>query len=85
MTPISAIAMVGFTAAEAGAASGLFNMMRNLGGAIGTAAIETFFTKREQLHSAIITPEGGRSEPGRQRGCGCLISPGPICGVERVR
>ena len=54
MTPISAIAMVGITPKEAGAASGLFNMMRNLGGAIGTAAIETFFTKREQLHSFII-------------------------------
>ena len=54
MTPISAIAMVGITPAEAGAVSGLFNMMRNLGGAIGTAAIETFFTKREQFHSFII-------------------------------
>jgi MFS transporter, DHA2 family, multidrug resistance protein len=54
MTPISAIAMVGIMPAEAGAASGLFNMMRNLGGAIGTAAIETFFTKREQFHSFII-------------------------------
>jgi DHA2 family multidrug resistance protein len=57
MTPISAIAMMGIAPSEAGAASGLFNMMRNLGGAIGTAAIETFFTKREQFHSAIITPE----------------------------
>jgi MFS transporter, DHA2 family, multidrug resistance protein len=57
MTPISAIAMVGIAPAEAGAASGLFNMMRNLGGAIGTAAIETFFTHREQFHSAIITPQ----------------------------
>ena len=56
MTPISAIAMVGIMPAEAGAASGLFNTMRNLGGAIGTAVIETFFTKREQFHSAIITP-----------------------------
>src|SRR5579863_7101459 len=56
MTPISAIAMVGIGSKEAGAASGLFNMMRNLGGAIGTAAIETFFTKREQFHSAMITP-----------------------------
>jgi MFS transporter, DHA2 family, multidrug resistance protein len=54
MTPISAIAMVGIMPAEAGAASGLFNMMRNLGGAIGTAAVETFFTKREQFHSFII-------------------------------
>jgi DHA2 family multidrug resistance protein len=33
MTPLSAIAMVGITPAEAGGASGLFNMLRNLGGA----------------------------------------------------
>jgi len=38
MTPISAIAMVGIASSEAGTASGLFNMMRNLGGAIGTAS-----------------------------------------------
>jgi MFS transporter, DHA2 family, multidrug resistance protein len=54
MTPLSAIAMVGIVPSEAGAASGLFNMMRNLGGAIGTAAVETFFTKREQFHSFMI-------------------------------
>ncbi len=29
-------------------------MLRNLGGAIGTAALETFFTRREQYHSFII-------------------------------
>jgi DHA2 family multidrug resistance protein len=63
MTPISAIAMVGITPAEAGAASGLFNMMRNLGGAIGTAAIETFFTKREQFHSFIINAHVSLLEP----------------------
>jgi DHA2 family multidrug resistance protein len=57
MTPIAAIAMVGILPSEAGAASGLFNMMRNLGGAIGTAAIETFFTRREQFHSAMIAPK----------------------------
>jgi DHA2 family multidrug resistance protein len=63
MTPLSAIAMLGITPQEAGGASGLFNMMRNLGGAIGTAAIETFFTKREQFHSAIITPGVSLLEP----------------------
>jgi DHA2 family multidrug resistance protein len=63
MTPISAIAMVGIAPQEAGAASGLFNMMRNLGGAIGTAAIETFFTKREQFHSAIINQHVSLLEP----------------------
>ncbi len=63
MTPISAIAMVGIAQGEAGAASGLFNMTRNLGGAIGTAAIETFFTHREQFHSAMITTKLSLLEP----------------------
>ena len=63
MTPISAIALVGIAQSEAGAASGLFNMMRNLGGAIGTAAVETFFTHREQFHSAMITPQVSLVDP----------------------
>jgi DHA2 family multidrug resistance protein len=63
MTPLSAIAMVGMAKADAGAASGLFNMMRNLGGAIGTAALETFFTKREQFHSYIIDGHVSLLEP----------------------
>jgi MFS transporter, DHA2 family, multidrug resistance protein len=63
MTPISAIAMVGIASNEAGGASGLFNMMRNLGGAIGTAAVETFFTKREQFHSAMIAPKVSMLQP----------------------
>jgi DHA2 family multidrug resistance protein len=63
MTPLSAIAMVGITTAEAGAASGLFNMLRNLGGAIGTAALETFFTKREQYHSFFINAHVSLLQP----------------------
>ena len=63
ITPIAAIAMVGIAPNEAGMASGLFNMTRNLGGAIGTAAIETFFTHREQFHSAIITPKVSLLDP----------------------
>src|ERR1700741_2770960 len=63
MTPISAIALVGIAQSEAGAASGLFNMMRNLGGAIGTATVETFFTKREEVHSAVISPKVSLIEP----------------------
>jgi MFS transporter, DHA2 family, multidrug resistance protein len=63
LTPLSAVAMVGILPTEAGAASGLFNMMRNLGGAIGTAAVETFFTKREQFHSFIINAHVSLLQP----------------------
>jgi DHA2 family multidrug resistance protein len=66
LTPLSAIAMVGITSDEAGAASGLFNMLRNLGGAIGTAAVETFFTKREQYHSFVINAHVSPLQPATQ-------------------
>jgi DHA2 family multidrug resistance protein len=54
LTPLTAIAMVGIAREEAAAASGVFNMLRNLGGAVGTAALATVITKREQFHSNII-------------------------------
>src|SRR6201999_4442937 len=66
MTPLSAIAMIGIGAHEARGASGLFNMLRNLGGAIGTAALETFFTKREQYHSFIINSAVSPLRPATQ-------------------
>jgi DHA2 family multidrug resistance protein len=53
--PLSAVATAGIETENAGSASALFNMMRNLGGAIGIAALQTFLTKREQFHSNILT------------------------------
>ena len=50
MTPMSAIAVAGIERAYAGSASALFNMIRNMGGAIGIAVLQTFLTKREQFH-----------------------------------
>jgi DHA2 family multidrug resistance protein len=63
LTPLLAITMVGIAPTDAGAASGLFNMLRNLGGAIGTALIETYFTKREQFHSFIINQHVSLLDP----------------------
>jgi DHA2 family multidrug resistance protein len=54
--PLSAVATAGIEAENAGSASGLFNMMRNLGGAVGIAMLQTFLTKREQYHSNVLTP-----------------------------
>jgi DHA2 family multidrug resistance protein len=55
MTPLSAVATAGIEAENAGSASGLFNMMRNLGGAVGIAMLQTFVTKREQYHSNVLS------------------------------
>src|SRR4051812_7367752 len=54
LTPLSAISLGSVAPQDAAAASGISNMMRNLGGAIGTAVLSTIVTKREQFHSNII-------------------------------
>jgi DHA2 family multidrug resistance protein len=55
MTPLSALATGGIERENAGTASAMFNMMRNLGGSVGIAVLETYLTKREQFHSSIIS------------------------------
>ena len=54
MVPLSAVATAGIEQENAGSASALFNMIRNLGGAFGIAMLQTFLTKREQFHSNVL-------------------------------
>lgn len=55
LAPLAAIATAGIEHVNAGSASALFNMMRNLGGAFGIAVLQTLLTKREQFHSNVLT------------------------------
>lgn len=66
LTPLSTLAIGGMERENTGAASGLFNMLRNLGGAVGTAALATFVTKREQFHSNIINAGVSLGDPATQ-------------------
>jgi DHA2 family multidrug resistance protein len=54
LTPLTTIATLDIAPKDAANASGLFNMLRNLAGAVGTASLETIITKREQFHSNVI-------------------------------
>jgi DHA2 family multidrug resistance protein len=54
LTPLTSVTTGDIAPQEAAAASGISNMFRNLGGAIGTAVLATVITKREQFHSNII-------------------------------
>jgi DHA2 family multidrug resistance protein len=55
MVPLSAVATAGMAPGrESGAASALFNMMRNIGGSFGIAGLATLLSRRERFHSARI-------------------------------
>ena len=54
LTPLTSVTTGDIAPQDAAAASGISNMLRNLGGAIGTAVLATVITKREQFHSNII-------------------------------
>jgi MFS transporter, DHA2 family, multidrug resistance protein len=63
LTPLSSLATGGIERENAGSASAMFNMMRNLGGSFGIAALQTFVTKREQFHSNVITAQVSLLDP----------------------
>lgn len=65
--PLSTVAIAGIEPENAGSASALFNMMRNLGGAIGIALLQTFLSKREQFHSNIINQSVSILDPETRR------------------
>ena len=52
MVPLTSIATAGIEPAQAGNASALFNMMRNLGGSVGIALGGTLISVRERFHGA---------------------------------
>jgi len=54
LLPSTALALSGFDAAQIPSASGLFNLMRNLGGAIGLALIDTVLEQRTPAHISSI-------------------------------
>jgi MFS transporter, DHA2 family, multidrug resistance protein len=54
LTPLTSVTTGDIAPQDAAAASGISNMFRNLGGAVGTAVLATIITKREQFHSNII-------------------------------
>ncbi|HKJ73614.1 MAG TPA: MDR family MFS transporter [Alphaproteobacteria bacterium] len=66
--PLSMIATAGIARADAGSASALFNMTRNLGGAFGIALLQAFLTRREHFHSNVLVQSvSGFSEATRAR------------------
>jgi MFS transporter, DHA2 family, multidrug resistance protein len=54
MTPLTALAVAGIETGDAGSASALLNVMRNQGGAIAIALLQTCLTTRTQFHASML-------------------------------
>jgi DHA2 family multidrug resistance protein len=74
LLPATRLALDGWPDSEIADASGLFNLMRNLGGAIGIALIDTIVTQRTQGHAAVLVEQlrAGSAEAARLIGVPAL-------------
>ena len=68
MVPINNVALGTLPPDRVKNASGLYNLMRNLGGAVGLAGIYTFLNDRTDLHIARLHETLHLRAPGRRRG-----------------
>jgi len=62
IVPIARMATAGIEPQNSAAASSLFNIMRNLGGSIGIAMLQTFVTWREHFHFDVIAQRLTRND-----------------------
>jgi len=72
MLPVNQVALGRLPPQELKNASGLYNLMRNLGGAVGLAAINTFATQRLALHTLHLDEEVTWARAGALRFIGGL-------------
>lgn len=64
MVPITQLALGTLPRSQVKNASGLYNLMRNLGGAVGLAAINTLLTSRQATHDAHLRERLDWARPG---------------------
>ncbi|MGX9105052.1 MFS transporter, partial [Escherichia coli] len=66
IVPSVGLALGNFQGAELRYASGLFNLMRNLGGAIGIAVVNTWLQDATRLHALRLSEALGQSARGAE-------------------
>ncbi|SRR5579871_803666 len=64
--PLSTTAMGGIPNEQIGNASGLYNLLRNIGGSIGIAVVNTIVIRRQQLHRTELSHHLSNTNPNMQ-------------------
>jgi DHA2 family multidrug resistance protein len=88
ITPLSTIAYYGIEPSEIGSASGLNNMMRNLGGSIGIGSLGALFDHQYHLHFTRIAESTSRFSSTVQAQLayrsGFLSEHSPVAGIKQA-
>ncbi|MEJ0023826.1 MAG: DHA2 family efflux MFS transporter permease subunit [Alphaproteobacteria bacterium] len=89
LLPITRIALDHWPETEMPEASALFNLMRNLGGAIGIAVIDTILQERAPTHVALLTAQLKARDPAAAKAIGLpvdlfLAHVGPVTPYEEI-
>ena len=82
MQPVSGVAMARIAKSQAGSASGLFNVVRNLGGAVGIAMVGAVLTWREHFHSNLISEHLSALDPQTQERVAALVRQFSLLGAS---
>jgi len=61
--PLATLTVATLRDEQLGSATGIFNLMRNLGGSIGIATVTTLLDRRSQTHAALMVGHLGPSHP----------------------
>ena len=61
--PLTVLAVVGIPNEKMGNATGLFNMMRNIGGGVGISLVETMLTRMGQQHTNLLVSNINQVSP----------------------
>ena len=61
--PLTVLAVVGIPNERMGNATGLFNMMRNIGGGVGISIVETMLTRMGQQHTNFLVANVDQTSP----------------------
>jgi DHA2 family multidrug resistance protein len=65
--PLTAVAMGALKPAQMGNATGLFNLMRNLGGSVGISLVTTLVARKAQVHQAMLVGHMTPYDPAMQQ------------------
>jgi len=61
--PLSTVTLSGLPSEELGSAAGLYNLLRNIGGSIGIAVVNTMVIRRSQLHRTELSHSVSLTNP----------------------